>query len=91
MTIIQQIHLKGICQLTFIQTDGTVFRPSQYVTDFSLGKEVVTNNLDLSGPEDAARQLRLALSIGSVVTALFANSPFTAGAENGWASRRARI
>jgi glutamate--cysteine ligase len=48
-------------------------------------------NLDLSGPEDAARQLRLALSVGSLVTALFANSPLTAGSENGWASRRARI
>lgn len=48
-------------------------------------------NLDLDGAEDAARQLRLALSVGSIVTALFANSPFTAGSENGWASRRARI
>jgi glutamate--cysteine ligase len=48
-------------------------------------------NLDLRGEEDAARKLRLALAVGSLVTALFANSPLSGGSENGWASRRARI
>lgn len=48
-------------------------------------------NLDIRDPEDAALKLRLALRLGSVITALFANSPLSAGSENGWASRRSRI
>jgi glutamate--cysteine ligase len=48
-------------------------------------------NLDVADAAGAARTLRLALSVSSVATALFAKSPLSEGRDNGWASRRARI
>ncbi len=48
-------------------------------------------NLDLLSPDEAARALRLALRMASVVTALFANSPLTGGQANGWLSHRGRV
>jgi glutamate--cysteine ligase len=48
-------------------------------------------NLDMETPEDAMRGLRLSLCMGSVLTALFANSPISEGGPNGWHSRRGRI
>lgn len=48
-------------------------------------------NLDVETSTEAADMLRLALRMSPVLTAMFANSPVTAGARNGWMSRRARI
>ncbi len=48
-------------------------------------------NLDVSSPEDAASALQLALRISSVLTAIFANSPLTAGKPNGWLTHRGKI
>lgn len=48
-------------------------------------------NLDVQSSEEAASMLRLALALGPVFTALFANSPLAGGEPNGWMSRRARI
>lgn len=48
-------------------------------------------NLDVASPEEAAEALRLALCFSSLLLALFANSPLSAGRENGWLSRRGHI
>jgi glutamate--cysteine ligase len=48
-------------------------------------------NLDVESSAEAAAMLRLSLQVSSVITALFANSPLTAGEPNGWKSRRGRI
>lgn len=48
-------------------------------------------NLDMDSAEHAMRCLRLALGAGSVITALFANSPISSGGPNGWMTRRGRI
>lgn len=48
-------------------------------------------NLDVESAEEAAALLRLSLWASPILTALFANSPLTAGRPNGWLSHRARI
>ena len=48
-------------------------------------------NLDVFTPKEAARKLRLALLSSPLITAIFANSPLSAGAENGFATRRGYI
>ncbi len=48
-------------------------------------------NFDYQDEEDAMESLRVALSITSIVTALFANSPFSGGAPNGFLTRRLEI
>ncbi|NJN64952.1 MAG: hypothetical protein HC882_08800, partial [Acidobacteria bacterium] len=48
-------------------------------------------NLDVESSGEAADMLRLSLWISPVLTAMFANSPVSAGSPNGWMSRRARI
>ena len=51
----------------------------------------VQANLDFSDEADAVAKMRLAFGITSVVTALFASSPITAGQPNGWKSYRAAV
>jgi hypothetical protein len=51
----------------------------------------VQANLDFSSEEDAVEKIRLAFGITSVVTAMFAASPITAGKPNGWKSYRAAV
>jgi glutamate--cysteine ligase len=51
----------------------------------------VQANLDFSDEQDAIEKMRLAFGITSVVTALFASSPITAGKPNGWKSYRAAV
>jgi len=48
-------------------------------------------NLDFSSEADMVRKFRVSLALQSVATALFANSPFTAGKPNGYLSYRSRI
>jgi len=48
-------------------------------------------NLDFSSEADMVKKLRVALSLQSVATALFANSPFLEGKPNGHKSWRSRI
>lgn len=48
-------------------------------------------SVDYSDEKDAVRKLRLAMGLSPVLTALFANSPLTAGLRNGFLSRRAHI
>jgi glutamate--cysteine ligase len=48
-------------------------------------------NLDFSSEADMVRKLRVGLALQPVVTALFANSPFTEGKPNGFLSYRSEI
>ncbi|MFQ5437791.1 MAG: glutamate--cysteine ligase [Paracoccaceae bacterium] len=48
-------------------------------------------NLDFSSEADMVKKLRVALALQPVATALFANSPFFEGRENGHQSWRSRI
>ena len=63
----------------------------------ALGLEMMTNtasiqvNLDYSGEADMVKKMRVAQALQPVVTALFANSPFSSGKPNGYLSYRAHI
>ncbi len=62
-----------------------------------LGREMmfrtctVQSNLDFSSEADMVAKMRVALALQPVVTALFANSPFTENRLNGYQSYRAHI
>lgn len=63
----------------------------------SLGLDMMTRtctvqvNLDYASEQDMARKLRVSLLLQPLATALFANSPFTEGKENGFLSYRAQV
>jgi glutamate--cysteine ligase len=63
----------------------------------SMGLDMMTRtctvqvNLDYESERDMARKLRVALLLQPLATALFANSPFTEGKENGFLSYRAHV
>lgn len=48
-------------------------------------------NLDYGDEEDAGEKLRACMSITSILTAIFANSPIVDGAESGYQSYRSRV
>ncbi len=48
-------------------------------------------NLDFGSETDMVKKLKVGLALQPIVTALFANSPFTEGQPNGYLSYRARI
>ncbi len=51
----------------------------------------VQTNLDFSSEADMVKKLRASLALQPVVTAMFANSPFTEGKANGFVSFRSEI
>jgi glutamate--cysteine ligase len=51
----------------------------------------VQTNLDFSSEADMVKKLRVSLALQPVITALFANSPFTDGKPNGFVSKRSAI
>jgi glutamate--cysteine ligase len=51
----------------------------------------VQANLDFSSEADMVKKLRVSIALQPVVTALFANSPFTEGKPNGFLSYRSHI
>jgi len=63
----------------------------------SMGLDMMTRtctvqvNLDYESEADMVRKLRLSLLLQPLATALFANSPFTEGRENGFMSYRAHV
>ncbi len=63
----------------------------------SMGLDMMTRtctvqvNLDYDSEQDMARKLRVSLLLQPLATALFANSPFTEGRENGFMSYRAHV
>ena len=63
----------------------------------SLGQDMMSRtctvqvNLDFGSEADMVQKFRVALALQPVATALFANSPFTAGKPNGYCSYRSRI
>src|SRR5690606_10940512 len=48
-------------------------------------------NLDFSSEADLVKKMRVGLALQPVVTAIFANSPFTEGAPNGYLSYRSEV
>ncbi len=62
-----------------------------------LGLDMMTNtatiqvNLDYSSERDMVRKMRVAQALQCIVTAIFANSPFSGGKPNGYLSYRAQI
>ena len=59
--------------------------------DMMLRTCTVQVNLDFASEADMVRKFQLSLALQPVATALFANSPFTEGKLNGYASYRAHI
>lgn len=63
----------------------------------SLGLDMMTRtctvqvNLDFSSEEDMVRKFRTSLALQPIATALFADSPFTDGAPNGYLSYRSHV
>jgi glutamate--cysteine ligase len=66
-------------------------------TKGALGIDMMTRtstiqvNLDYRSEKDMIKKMRIAQALQSIVTALFANSPFTQGRPNGYLSYRAQI
>ncbi len=59
--------------------------------DMMFRTATVQANLDFSDEADMVAKLRVGLALQPVITALFANSPFTDGALNGFLSARSEI
>jgi glutamate--cysteine ligase len=59
--------------------------------DMMFRTATVQVNMDFASESDMVRKVRVGLSLQSVATALFANSPFTDGKPNGYQSYRAEI
>jgi glutamate--cysteine ligase len=59
--------------------------------DMMFRTATVQVNMDFASESDMVRKIRVGLSLQSVATALFANSPFTDGKPNGYQSYRAEI
>ena len=63
----------------------------------SMGLDMMTRtctvqvNLDFASEQDMVQKLRVSLLLQPLATALFANSPFTEGQENGFMSYRAHV
>ena len=51
----------------------------------------VQSNLDFSSEQDMVMKLRVSLALQPILTAIFANSPFTEGKPNGYLSFRSAI
>ena len=59
--------------------------------DMMLRTCTIQTNLDFGSEADMVQKFRVSLALQPVVTALFANSPFTAGQPNGFVSYRSHI
>ena len=59
--------------------------------DMMFRTATVQANLDFASEADMVAKLRIALALQPVITALFANSPFTEGKPNGFLSMRSNI
>jgi glutamate--cysteine ligase len=59
--------------------------------DMMLRSCTVQVNLDYSSEADMVRKFRVSLALQPIVTALFANSPFTEGRPNGYMSYRSHV
>jgi glutamate--cysteine ligase len=59
--------------------------------DMMFRTSTVQANIDFASEADMVAKMRLALAIQPLITALFANSPFTAGKPNGFLSMRSQI
>jgi glutamate--cysteine ligase len=59
--------------------------------DMMFRTATVQANLDFSDEADMVRKLRVGLALQPLLTALFANSPFTEGKRNGFLSMRSEI
>jgi glutamate--cysteine ligase len=63
----------------------------RYGLDMMFRSATVQVNLDFGSEADMVKKLRVGLALQPVITALFANSPFTEGRPNGFLSFRSEI
>lgn len=66
-------------------------KKGQLGLDMMKASATIQVNLDFSSEADMVKKLRVSLALQSIVTAMFANSPFSRGALNGFQSYRAAI
>lgn len=66
-------------------------RTGKHAHDMMKRTATVQANFDWSDEDDAARKLRMSMSVTSIVTALFASSPIVEGVDTGYQSYRARV
>ncbi len=59
--------------------------------DMMFRTSTVQTNIDFASEADMVAKMRLALALQPMITALFANSPFTGGNPNGFLSMRSQI
>ena len=59
--------------------------------DMMFRTATVQANYDFASEADMVKKLRVAIALQPLTTALFANSPFTDGALNGWLSDRSNV
>jgi glutamate--cysteine ligase len=59
--------------------------------DMMFRTSTVQTNIDFASEADMVAKMRLALALQPMITALFANSPFTGGKPNGFLSMRSQI
>ncbi|MGO9389882.1 glutamate--cysteine ligase [Rhodoblastus sp.] len=59
--------------------------------DMMFRTSTVQTNIDFASEADMVAKMRLALAVQPMITALFANSPFTGGKPNGFLSLRSHI
>ena len=71
--------------------DGYMQKVGTHGTQMMRRTCTVQVNLDFASEADMVQKLRVSLALQSVATALFANSPFFEGKENGHKSWRSRI
>jgi glutamate--cysteine ligase len=62
-----------------------------YGLDMMFRTSTVQTNIDFASEADMVAKMRLSLSLQPLITALFANSPFTDGKPNGFQSMRSQI
>lgn len=59
--------------------------------DMMMATATVQANFDYANESDMAEKLRMAMGIGPIASALFANSPIAAGEETGFVSKRVHV
>ena len=70
---------------------GYMPKVGSFGLDMMFRTATVQTNLDFADERDMVKKLRVSVALQPVITALFANSPFTEGKPNGFQSMRSRI
>lgn len=89
--------LSALGEVPWVPKDRYRFMKNYMPTKGTLGLEMMTKtasiqvNLDYSSESDMVKKMHVAQALQPIVTAIFANSPFSNGKPNGYLSYRAHI